>query len=93
MSGAGTLARNQSAEERYLAKLESARSTWWSSGNFDTWKRLYAGEYPRGFLIMDTLRKYVPEFRVQGAHVLVASIRFPCGMRCPTICAVPHRPV
>ena len=70
MSGAGTLARNQSAEERYLAKLESARSTWWSSGNFDTWKRLYAGEYPRGFLIMDTLRRYVPEFRVQGAHVL-----------------------
>ena len=70
MRGAGTLARNQSAEERYLAKLESARSTWWSSGNFDTWKRLYAGEYPRGFLIMETLRKYVPEFRVQGAHVL-----------------------
>ena len=62
--------RNEAAEARYLAKLESARSTWWSSGNFDTWKRLYAGEYPRGFLIMDTLRKYVPEFQVRGARVL-----------------------
>jgi ubiquinone/menaquinone biosynthesis C-methylase UbiE len=58
------------AEERYLAKLESARADWWSSGNFDTWKRLYAGEYPRGFLIIETLRKYAPEFRVQGASVL-----------------------
>ena len=58
------------AEERYLAKLESARADWWSSGNFDTWKRLYAGEYPRGFLIIDTLRKYAPEFRVEGASVL-----------------------
>lgn len=65
MSSAGQL-----AEERYLAKLESARSTWWSSGNFDTWKRLYAGEYPRGFLIADTLRRYVPGFEVKGAHVL-----------------------
>jgi ubiquinone/menaquinone biosynthesis C-methylase UbiE len=58
------------AEERYLAKLESARADWWNSGNFDTWKRLYAGEYPRGFLIIDTLRKYAPEFRVEGASVL-----------------------
>ena len=58
------------AEERYLAQLESARSTWWSSGNFDTWKKLYAGEYPRGFLIIETLRKYAPEFRVEGADVL-----------------------
>jgi ubiquinone/menaquinone biosynthesis C-methylase UbiE len=58
------------AEERYLAKLESARADWWSSGNFDTWKRLYAGEYPRGFLIIETLRKYAPEFRVKGASVL-----------------------
>jgi ubiquinone/menaquinone biosynthesis C-methylase UbiE len=58
------------AEERYLAKLESARADWWSSGNFDTWKRLYAGEYPRGFLIIETLRKYAPEFRVEGASVL-----------------------
>ena len=58
------------AEERYLAKLESARADWWSSGNFDTWKRLYAGEYPRGFLIIDTLRKYAPEFHVEGASVL-----------------------
>lgn len=58
------------AEERYLAKLESARADWWSSGNFDTWKRLYAGEYPRGFLIIDTLRKYAPDFHVEGASVL-----------------------
>jgi ubiquinone/menaquinone biosynthesis C-methylase UbiE len=58
------------AEERYLAKLESARADWWSSGNFDTWKRLYAGEYPRGFLIIETLRKYAPDFRVEGARVL-----------------------
>ena len=58
------------AEERYLAQLESARSTWWSSGNFDTWKKLYAGEYPRGFLIIETLRKYAPEFKVEGADVL-----------------------
>lgn len=58
------------AEERYLAKLESARADWWSSGNFDTWKRLYAGEYPRGFLIIETLRKYAPELRVEGANVL-----------------------
>jgi len=58
------------AEERYLAKLESARADWWSSGNFDTWKKLYAGEYPRGFLIIETLRKYAPEFRVKGASVL-----------------------
>ncbi len=63
-------ARNQAAEERYLAKLESARSKWWNSGNFDTWKRLYAGEYPRGFLIIDTLKKYVPDFRVEGSSVL-----------------------
>lgn len=58
------------AEERYLAQLESARSTWWSSGNFDTWKKLYAGEYPRGFLIIDTLRCYAPDFHVRGADVL-----------------------
>ena len=64
------VSRNVAAEERYLAKLESARATWWSSGNFDTWKKLYAGEYPRGFLIIDTLRKYAPEFEVGGARVL-----------------------
>ena len=79
MTTAGTLApqrergattRNQPAEERYLARLESARSEWWSSGNFDTWKRLYTSEYPRGFLIMETLRKYAPEFTVRGSDVL-----------------------
>lgn len=61
---------NKAAEERYLARLESARDQWWSSGNFDTWKRLYTSEYPRGFLIIETLRKYAPEFRVRGASVL-----------------------
>lgn len=67
---AGAVIRNESAEERYLARLESARGEWWSSGNFDTWKRLYTSEYPRGFLIMQTLRKYVPEFMVRGSSVL-----------------------
>ena len=66
----GAVVRNAGAEERYLARLESARDEWWSSGNFDTWKRLYTSEYPRGFLIMETLRKYVPEFRVRGSRVL-----------------------
>ena len=79
MTRAGTLvpgasrephSRNDAAEKRYLARLESARAEWWSSGNFDTWKKLYAGEYPRGFLIIDTLRKYVPAFRIGGARVL-----------------------
>ncbi|MEO5590003.1 MAG: class I SAM-dependent methyltransferase [Gemmatimonadaceae bacterium] len=79
MTRAGTLAphrkleparRNLAAEERYLAKLESARERWWKSDNFDTWKRLYAGEYPRGFLIMQTLRHYLPKFEVRGADVL-----------------------
>jgi ubiquinone/menaquinone biosynthesis C-methylase UbiE len=60
----------QSAEEHYLARLESARESWWSSGNFDTWKRLYQSEYPRGFLIIETLQKYVPEFKVRGSSVL-----------------------
>lgn len=61
---------NKAAEERYLARLESAREEWWSSGNFDTWKRLYTSEYPRGFLIIDTLKKYAPEFQVRGSSVL-----------------------
>src|SRR5215216_4202822 len=64
------MVRNEAAEQRYLAKLETARANWWSSGNFDTWKKLYVGEYPRGFLIIDTLRKYAPGFRVEGADVL-----------------------
>jgi ubiquinone/menaquinone biosynthesis C-methylase UbiE len=61
---------NKAAEERYLARLESARDEWWSSGNFDTWKRLYTSEYPRGFLIIDTLKKYAPAFQVRGSSVL-----------------------
>lgn len=67
---AGAVLRNDAAEERYLARLESARDEWWSSGNFDTWKRLYTSEYPRGFLIMETLARYVPGFRVRGSDVL-----------------------
>lgn len=79
MSGARTRApvqhppaylRNDAAEARYLAQLEAARPTWWSSDNFDTWKKLYAGEYPRGFLIMETLRKYTPELDIRAARVL-----------------------
>ena len=61
---------NKAAEERYLARLESARGEWWSSGNFDTWKRLYTSEYPRGFLIIETLKKYAPDFQVRGSSVL-----------------------
>lgn len=60
----------QNGEERYLATLESARSTWWSSKNFDTWKKLYVGEYPRGFLIIETLRRYAPDFSINGSSVL-----------------------
>ncbi|MEO8194455.1 MAG: class I SAM-dependent methyltransferase [Gemmatimonadales bacterium] len=79
MASAGTLAHGGASgpaqgppagEYRYLAELESARGTWWDSENFDTWKRLYAGEYPRGFLIIETLRRYAPHFKVEGASVL-----------------------
>lgn len=68
--GLGPAPGRASGEERYLEALESARGGWWSSGNFDTWKKLYAGEYPRGFLIIETLRKYAPKFRVETSSVL-----------------------
>lgn len=57
-------------EPRYLALLEAERATWWSSENFDTWKNLYVSEYARGFYVVDTLAKYVPDFRPEGARVL-----------------------
>jgi ubiquinone/menaquinone biosynthesis C-methylase UbiE len=57
-------------EPRYLALLEAERAAWWSSDNFDTWKNLYVSEYARGFYVVETLRKYVPDFRVDGARVL-----------------------
>jgi len=67
---AGSAPAGPSGEERYIATLEATRSGWWSSANFDTWKKLYVGEYPRGFLIMETLRRYAPEFRAAGSSVL-----------------------
>jgi 2-polyprenyl-3-methyl-5-hydroxy-6-metoxy-1,4-benzoquinol methylase len=57
-------------EPRYLALLERERATWWSSDNFDTWKNLYVSEYARGFYVIDVLRWYAPDFRVDGARVL-----------------------
>jgi len=57
-------------EPRYLALLEAERATWWSSDNFDTWKNLYVSEYARGFYVIDTLARYLPDFRVEGARVL-----------------------
>lgn len=57
-------------EPRYLALLESEREHWWESSNFDTWKNLYVSEYARGFYVLGTLRRYVPDFTADGAHVL-----------------------
>jgi len=57
-------------EPRYLALLEAERAAWWSSDNFDTWKNLYVSEYARGFYVVDTLARYAPGFRVDGARVL-----------------------
>lgn len=57
-------------EPRYLAALEAERADWWSSENFDTWKNLYVSEYARGFHVIETLRRYVPDFAPAGAEVL-----------------------
>lgn len=57
-------------EPRYLALLEAERGDWWSSDNFDTWKNLYVSEYARGYYVVDVLRRYVPDFTVEGARVL-----------------------
>ena len=57
-------------EPRYLALLEAERAAWWDSANFDTWKNLYVSEYARGHYVVDTLRKYVPDLRIDGARIL-----------------------
>lgn len=57
-------------EPRYLAMLEAEREAWWDSSNFDTWKNLYVSEYARGFYVRDVLRRYAPEFPLEGARVL-----------------------
>lgn len=57
-------------EPQYLALLEAERAQWWDPANFDTWKNLYVSEYARGHQLLDTLRGYLPEFRIEGAHVL-----------------------
>jgi ubiquinone/menaquinone biosynthesis C-methylase UbiE len=62
--------RGAVSESRYLAALESERATWWSSENFDTWKKLYVSEYDRGRYVVDTLREYALGFDPAGADVL-----------------------
>jgi 2-polyprenyl-3-methyl-5-hydroxy-6-metoxy-1,4-benzoquinol methylase len=57
-------------EPRYLERLEAERAGWWKAQNFEQWKNLYVSEYPRGFLVLETLARYVPAFRAQGARVL-----------------------
>jgi SAM-dependent methyltransferase len=57
-------------EPRYLEMLEAERGRWWSSANFDSWKRLYTSEYARGHEIIELLARYLPAFRVRGAQVL-----------------------
>jgi len=57
-------------EPRYLELLEEERSSWWDDANFETWKRLYVGEYVRGRELLETLRRYAPSFRPEGARVL-----------------------
>src|SRR5829696_5088963 len=57
-------------EPRYLERLEAERAGWWKAQNFEQWKNLYVSEYARGFLVLQTLGRYVPAFRAQGARVL-----------------------
>jgi 2-polyprenyl-3-methyl-5-hydroxy-6-metoxy-1,4-benzoquinol methylase len=57
-------------EPRYLQRLEAERAGWWKAQNFEQWKNLYVSEYARGFLVLDTLRRYVPAFTAEGARVL-----------------------
>lgn len=57
-------------EPRYLAMLESQRSSWWNDDNFETWKNLYASEYPRGHYVIDLLTEYVPGFTAWQSRVL-----------------------
>lgn len=60
----------RAVEPRYLEMLESERSAWWSSDNFDTWKNLYVSEYARGFYVLDVLQRYLPAFDASTARVL-----------------------
>jgi len=59
-----------SHESRYLAALESERAEWWSSENFDTWKKLYVSEYDRGRYVVQMLREYVSGFDPAASAVL-----------------------
>jgi ubiquinone/menaquinone biosynthesis C-methylase UbiE len=60
----------QAAEPRYRAMLEADRERWWQSENWDKWAEHYVSEYPRGRFILDTLRRYAPDFSPAGARVL-----------------------
>jgi 2-polyprenyl-3-methyl-5-hydroxy-6-metoxy-1,4-benzoquinol methylase len=58
------------AEPRYREMLEKDRERWWQSENWDKWAEHYVSEYPRGHFILETLRRYAPELRIEGARVL-----------------------
>jgi 2-polyprenyl-3-methyl-5-hydroxy-6-metoxy-1,4-benzoquinol methylase len=60
----------EGAEPRYREMLERDRERWWQSENWDKWAGHYISEYPRGHFILDTLARYAPEFRAEGARVL-----------------------
>lgn len=60
----------QGAEPRYREMLERDRERWWQSENWDKWAGHYISEYPRGHFILETLARYAPEFRAEGARVL-----------------------
>jgi ubiquinone/menaquinone biosynthesis C-methylase UbiE len=55
---------------RYEELLESARSSWWRSGNFDKWKSHYISEYERGRSLIELLRAAVPGQEIEGLRVL-----------------------
>jgi SAM-dependent methyltransferase len=55
---------------RYEELLESARATWWQSGNFDKWKSHYLSEYDRGRSLVELLRATVPGLEIAGSRVL-----------------------
>ena len=57
-------------EPRYREMLEKDRERWWQSENWDKWAEHYVSEYPRGHFILETLRRYAPELRIEGARVL-----------------------
>jgi ubiquinone/menaquinone biosynthesis C-methylase UbiE len=57
-------------EPRYLDVLEAERAAWWKAANFDQWKALYVSEYARGFQIIETLRRTLPDFEPRGCRAL-----------------------